>query len=150
MKKILFGILGLVVIIFVVVYFHDSQIMKQKASIHVTARINAIYNPAPSSYSSGSSDRVVSGLNISIVNEGEYKNLDEVSVALYKKLWFAPWETGGHASEPNIYLVSSSRILKNNSLTSITSLHVGDEVAIDGNFMLNQGGVIIANQLVVE
>ncbi|MDP3770593.1 MAG: hypothetical protein Q8R40_06695 [bacterium] len=124
--------------------------MKQKMPIHITARIHAIYNPAPSSYSSGSSDRVVSGLNISIVNEEEYKNLDEISVGLYKKLWFAPWETGGHASEPNIYLVSSSRILKNSSLTSITSLQVGDEVAIDGNFMLNQGGVIVADQLVAK
>lgn len=150
MKKISLVMLGLVVIIFAVVYIHDNQIMKQKMPIHITARINAIYNPAPSSYSSGSSDRVVSGLNTSVVNEEEYKRLDEISVELYNKLWFAPWETGGHASEPRIYLVSSSRILKNNLLTTITSLHVGDAVSIEGNFMLNQGGVIVADQLVVK
>ena len=72
MKKILFCILALalalVLVIFAVVFVHDNRIMKQKAPVHVTTRINAIYNPAPSSYSSGSGDRVVSGLNISIVD----------------------------------------------------------------------------------
>ena len=146
-KIIIFGILGLV-IGYLVVIVHDGRILKQKTPVHVTARIHAIYNPAPQAYSSKLGDQVVSGLNVSIVNENEFKNLDKISGALYKRFWFAVWETNGHASEPSIYLVSSSRILRNGSLIPITSLKVGDEVSIDGNFMLS--GIIVVDQLVLQ